>query len=172
MTSIRQLVSSDALALALLRRRALEEAPLAFAASLSDDRALSLEFLVKALDDVEEQAVFGGFDGADLVGMAGVVRDSKVKRRHKASIWGMYVAPEGRRKGIARALLSSVIEHARGWKIEQLYLSVSAAAPEARRLYESVGFRPWGREPRALAWNGHHVDEDHLALDLRAQVRA
>jgi ribosomal protein S18 acetylase RimI-like enzyme len=168
MTSIRRLASSDTLALALLRRRALEDAPLAFAASLEDDRALSLDFVAKMLDDTQEQAVFGCCDGSDLTGMVGLLRDAKVKRRHKAGIWGMYVLPSTRRKGIARALLQAAIEQARAWRVEQLHLSVSVAAAEAKRLYESAGFIAWGREPRALAWNGEHVDEDHFVLDLRA----
>ena len=80
----------------------------------------------------------------------------------------MYVAPAQRRRGLARALLQAAIEHARRWPgVEQLNLGVTEASDSARRLYESAGFRVWGREPRALSWQGRFLDEDHLTLDLR-----
>jgi RimJ/RimL family protein N-acetyltransferase len=47
-----------------------------------------------------------------------------------------------------------------------LHLGVTDAAVSARRLYEAAGFRSWGREPRALQWEGRFVDEFHLVLDL------
>ena len=90
---VRRLGPDDARALVALRREALESEPLAFAASVEDDRGLSLDFVRTALADDRGQAVFGHFHGADLAGMVGVIRDSKVKRRHTAMIWGMYVAP-------------------------------------------------------------------------------
>src|SRR5207247_8398658 len=113
------------------------------------------------------QVVFGQFDGADLIGMIGLIRASKVKQRHKATIWGMYVTPRARNKGVGRALLEAAIEHARGWGLGQLQLSVTEAAPHAKRLYETAGFQPWGQEPRALHWKGRFVDEYHLVLEFR-----
>jgi len=157
----------DADALVALRREALEIEPLAFGASSEDDLGLRLESVRTFLGDHEEQAVFGQFDGADLIGMVGLIRASKVKQRHKATIWGMYVVARARKKGVGHALLEAAIEHARGWGVEQSQLSVTEAAPYAGRLYETTGFRPWGQEPRALHWNGRFVDEYHLVLDLR-----
>ena len=167
--NIRPLRPGDAPALVSLRREALEVDPLAFAASTEDDRALSLDFVRTALADDQEQAVFGLFHGADLAGMVGVIRESKVKRRHKATIWGMYVAPGARSSGRGRALLTAAIEHARRWPgLDQVELSVSDTALNAKRLYETAGFRSWGREPRALHWKGRFVDDHHLVLELHA----
>jgi GNAT superfamily N-acetyltransferase len=113
--------------------------------------------------------VFGALAGDELCGMVGIIREAGAKERHRARIWGMYVAPPQRRRGLARALLQAAIDHARAWPdVDQLILSVTEAADPARRLYESAGFRVWGREPRALCWQGRFFDEDHLALDLRA----
>jgi GNAT superfamily N-acetyltransferase len=169
----RRLRPEDAESLVALRREALEGDPLAFAATIEDDRGLSLEFVRAALADDAEQAVFGQFEGAHLIGMLGVIRESKVKRRHVALIWGLYVAPRARRKGVGRALLAAAIEHARTWfAVDQLQLSVSDTAAAARRLYEATGFRCWGREARALQWEGRFVDELHLVLDLDAPAGA
>lgn len=165
-SKIRQLRPEDAAALVALRREALESHPLAFGASTDDDRALSLEFVRTSLAD-PEQAVFGCFEGEKLIGMVGVIRATRVKIRHKAHLWGMYVSPRAREKGAGRALLEAAIEQARAWPgVDQLHLGVTDAAVAARRLYEAAGFRIWGQEPRALQWEGRFVDEFHLVLDV------
>lgn len=160
----RRLGAADASAFVALRREALETEPLAFGASPADDVGLVVESVRSFLGDHETQAVFGQFGGADLVGMIGLVKATKLKQRHKATIWGMYVTPRARNKGVGRALLEAAIGHARGSGVAQLQLSVTEAAPTARRLYEAAGFRLWGQEPRALHSNGRFVDEYHLVL--------
>jgi ribosomal protein S18 acetylase RimI-like enzyme len=99
--------------------------------------------------------------------MVGVFKAAKLKQRHKAMIWGMYVQPRYRRGGVGRALLSAAIEQARTWSVDQLQLSVTDSGTAAKHLYETAGFRIWGTEPRALHWNGRFVTEHHLTLDLR-----
>jgi RimJ/RimL family protein N-acetyltransferase len=168
---IRRLRVEDADALIALRREALENVPLAFASSLEDDRLLSIEFARTILTDDHEQAVFGRFEGVDLTGMVGLFRASKVKYHHKGELWGMYVAPRARNKGVGRALLEAAIQLAHEWGLDQVQLGVTDDAPVAKRLYESAGFRLWGREPRSLRWKGRFVDEHHFALDLSVNLR-
>lgn len=166
-SSVRRLRPEDVASLVALRREALEGHPLAFGASADDDRGLSLEFMRASLADSEEQAVFGCFEGDSLMGMVGVIRASRVKVRHKANLWGMYVSPHARQQGAGHALLEAAIEQARAWPgVEQLHLGVTDVAGAARKLYEAAGFRIWGREPRALQWEGRFVDELHLVLDV------
>lgn len=168
--NIRRFGAADASALVALRREALDAEPLTFAASPAEDVGLVVESVRGFLGDHETQAVFGQFDGADPVGMIGLVRATKVKQRHKATIWGMYVTPGARNKGVGRALLEAAIQHARDWGLDQLQLSVTEAAPTARQLYEAAGFRMWGREQRSLHWNGRFVDEYHLVLHFGESV--
>jgi GNAT superfamily N-acetyltransferase len=150
-----------------LRREALETDPLSFAASIEDDVGLSPEFVRNSLGDEREQATFGAFRDEALIGMVGIHRATKLKLRHTATIWGMYVTPRARRTGAGRALLAAAIDCGRQWGLDHVQLAVTESAPAARRLYESAGFVVWGREPRALSWGGRVVDEHHLALDLR-----
>jgi ribosomal protein S18 acetylase RimI-like enzyme len=167
-SEVRLLTTDDADVLIVLRREALERAPLAFGASLQDDKTLSPEFLRTSLADPQASVIVGLFDGADLVGMVGVVRATQVKRRHKANIWGMYITPRARGRGAGRRLLETAIEAARTWSgVEQVHLSVTETSVEAWRLYESIGFREWGREPRSVLWEGRYVDEIHLVLEVR-----
>ena len=162
---IRPLAPGEIDAFLELRREALAVEPLAFAASPEDDRGSSAEFMRESLGDPDNAAVLGAFDGEELVGIAGVGRFSKKKQAHRAIIWGMYVSPAGRGRGLGRALLDAAVERARSWPgVLQVQLSVTDAAPEARRLYESAGFREWGVEPRALGKDGQYVTERHLVL--------
>lgn len=164
--SIRRLGVEDAPILVALRREALETEPLAFAASVADDIALMIESVRSFLGTPDTQAVYGAFEGPDLVGMIGVVKATKLKQRHKAMVWGMYVQPRHRRGGLGHALLNSAIELARAWSVDQLQLSVAEPATAAKHLYEAAGFLTWGTEPRALHWNDRFVSEYHLVLDL------
>ncbi len=165
---IRPLVPDDVPALLPLRREALEAAPLAFGSSPEDDtRGGSEAYMRAALADVENAAAVGAFDGDRLVGMAGVVRGGSVKVRHRAYIWGMYVTPAYRRAGVGAALVAAAIERARAWVgVVQLGLSATEAAEGAARLYERAGFVEWGREPRALCWEGEYVGERHFVMDV------
>jgi RimJ/RimL family protein N-acetyltransferase len=166
-TTIRLLKPEDAPAFVSLRREALEAAPLAFAASPEDDRGLSEDFMRPSIADADEAAVFGAFEGDRLAGIAGVGRYAKRKQRHRAIIWGMYVSTDARGRGFGRALLDAAVNRAREWPgVRQIHLSVTDAAPGARRLYESAGFREWGVEPRSLEAEGRAVSEHHLVLEL------
>lgn len=166
--TVRKLDHDDAGAWALLRREALEAHPLAFGASIPDDPRLLVEFILARLDSTEESAIFGAFTDTTMIGMIGIRRDAGKKERHKALIWGMYVTAVERRCGAGAMLVVTAIQQARSWDgIEQVHLSVSDVATEAKRLYEKHGFEEWGREPRALCWDGRFVDEIHMVLYLR-----
>ena len=163
---VRRLGIEDADSFMSLRREALNADPLAFSASVEDDFALDADFVRRSLGNEREQAVFGYFEAGRLRGIVGLVRASKLKQRHGATIWGMYVSAGTRRRGAGRALLDAAIAQARAWGVEQVQLSVTDAAPQAKRMYEAAGFTSWGHQPRALGWDGRFVDESHMVLDL------
>lgn len=159
--TIRPLRKEDLLpAYVVLRRRALVETPLAFAASPETDVALQI-------GEPPDWMLFGAFV-PDLAGAVGVMRGRHAKTAHKVHVWGMYVDPAHRRRGVAAALIEAVVRHARGMEgVSWIQLGVTDAAAEARRVYERAGFVAWGREPDALRHEGRSVDEQHMALDLR-----
>ena len=167
MMQVRALAPDDAPALIVLRREALTHDPLAFGASPDDDRGLSLDQMRASLATPAGSAVFGAFDGGALVGMVGVTRVERVKMRHREMVWGMYVTPAARGKGVGSSILRAAVDHARSWPgVLQVHLAVTDAAVHAQRMYLRAGFREWGLEPRALQWEGRHVDEHHMVLDL------
>lgn len=163
---IRLLHSGDVEACAKLRREALLDAPLAFASSPEDDVGSKPEAIREVMRRGPDAAIFGAFrDG--LVGSLSLHRDRHVKSSHKAHLFGMYVAPDSRRRGIARRLLAAALDHARSLPgVDAVQLSVSEAAPEALRLYRASGFERWGTEPDALRYEGRRVAEHHMMIQL------
>jgi ribosomal protein S18 acetylase RimI-like enzyme len=159
------LSTDDASAYRQIRSEALEDAPVAFGSSPSDDRARSPEFLREALASTD-QAIFGAFMPA-LVGVAGLYRDRSVKGAHKAHLWGLYVKPAFRSSGVGRALVRAAIDLARSFDgVTQVHLAVSERAPNASALYQSLGFVVWGVEPAALRVGGQDLSEQHMVLSL------
>jgi len=117
-----------------------------------------------------ESTVFGAF-APELMGTIGLYRDGRKKTAHKAQLWGMFVAPEDRGEGVGRKLLAAAIAHVRTLQgVTQAQISVSATAPEAKRLYESCGFQVWGAEPRALCLDGRFITQYHLSLSLQPET--
>lgn len=49
-------------------------------------------------------------------------------------------------------------------KLEQLNLGVVSTNEPAKRLYESMGFKTYGIEKRAIKMNGVYNDDEHMVL--------
>jgi len=111
--------------------------------------------------------ILGAFREGALVGMAGFHREQELKSRHKGRVWGVYVTEAARGCGIGRELMRTLIEHANAEPgLQQIVLTVTAGQLAAQRLYQSLGFVAFGREPRALMVDGRYVDEDYYVLIL------
>jgi ribosomal protein S18 acetylase RimI-like enzyme len=164
---IRRLEPSDAQACWSLRLLALESDPEAFGEDAEEHRQRSIEVVSERLAN-EWNCTLGAFDDPSLIGMVGVGRQERVKRRHIAQIWGMFVAPSHRGLGIGRALVSAAIEYARSLDgLRKLQLSVITTQPAARALYHSMGFQSFGVDAEALCVDGKYLDEEYMTLALR-----
>ncbi|MFW9848122.1 MAG: GNAT family N-acetyltransferase [Candidatus Thorarchaeota archaeon] len=86
-------------------------------------------------------------DRKNVIGGCGLSIRQLVPTRYSPSgknayIWNMYVEPDHRRKGIARALLRFVLDLCRKEMIGIIELHASEAG---EALYTSEGFENWGR---------------------------
>lgn len=163
---VRRLGPDDASALLPLRLRALREHPRAFLSSEEEDAALGVEGFAARLSRSDRALTLGGYAGGALVAMAGVAKGAHEKARHRAVLWGVYVAPEHRRSGLGRAIVGRAIEEARAMGVEALILSVDAQNAPALALYRALGFTAWGVERDAFRADGEPVDEVHMTLAL------
>lgn len=171
---VRPLGPSDAAVFQQCRLRALRDAPEAFGSTYEEEADLATETVAGLLAPPGDsaQVVLGAFledasGGGALVGIIVCHREHRLKARHKATVGGMYVAPEARGRGIGRALLERAVEEARGWPgVEKLTLTVVERAAAARALYRAAGFTPYGLEPDSLRQDGVRDTVEYLALDL------
>ncbi|MDE2604425.1 MAG: GNAT family N-acetyltransferase [Burkholderiales bacterium] len=160
---IRRLTPADALLYRALRLRALRDHPDAFTSSWEDDRSQPVEAAAQRL---AAHAFWGAYRGGELVGIVGLEREPRAKSRHKASVVGMYVAPEAAGRGVGRALLEALLAHARAEGIASLVLTVTEGNAQARRLYAAAGFRSFGVEPDAMRVDGLSYAKNHMHLGL------
>lgn len=168
---VRLLQPEDARRYTALRREMLADSPWAFGASPEQDRGSDAAGVARSLADSAEYAIAGALadlesDGP-LLAAAGILRDAALKRRHVATVWGVYVTPGARGRGLGRAVVQRVIAQARSWPgVERVHLSVSENSPEAHALYQSLGFVAWGIEPDCLRVGEASFAEVHMSLRL------
>lgn len=163
---IRHVADDDAEDYLTLRRESLLDSPLAFSASPGDDFMSTPDALRGLLRTAPDWIIVGAFDRT-LIGAAGIFRVKRLKAAHLAWLWGMYVTPSHRGRGVAAQILAAAIAHSRSLPgVASVRLSVTTATPGARRLYERAGFVFWGNEPDALRHDGISVVEQHMTLDL------
>lgn len=165
--TIRRLTPDDAAAFQALRLSALQDAPTAFGSSYEEEKDFPVAMIEGRLAFHPDRGVFGAFVERELVGLVALGRDNKKKLEHKALIWGLYVSPSARGKGLGRRLLLQALALAKSVSgISQANLSVNARNAHAIQLYESLGFKSFGQEPSALIIDGEHHDEMHMCLRL------
>lgn len=170
--AIRLLGAADVEVYRALRLRSLAEHPEAYGASFSEESARGFEedrARLAAKEGRDDDLVLAAFDGSRAVGLVGVVRQAphRSKLRHKAMLWGVYVAPEARGRGVGRLLIEAALrEISRAADIELVQLGVGAQNQAARALYLATGFAPYGVERRAIRTEAGYVDEELMVRFL------
>lgn len=173
---IRPLTPEDAPEYRALRLRGLGEAPEAFGSTHAEEVGRPMTVMAERLGptpDGTPRVTLGAYVGEHgarvLVGVVTCVQAARPKERHKAALFGMYVAPEARGRGIGRALVDRAVAEARGWPgVARIVLTVVERATAARALYRAAGFRPFGLEPDAFRQDGVSDAVELMTLDLRA----
>jgi ribosomal protein S18 acetylase RimI-like enzyme len=164
---IRFLTTDDASEYWRLRLEALEGDPEAFSSSAEEHRSVTLDEVKRRLgaDGAGDFFVVGALENDRLVGTVGFYRERGPKIRHKGRIWGAYVTPAHRGAAVGKKMMQLAL--ARGATvegIEQVILSVAATQTAANKRYRSLGFEPFGREPRALKIGERFIDEEYFVL--------
>jgi RimJ/RimL family protein N-acetyltransferase len=162
---IHPLAPSDADAFRALRLEALANAPAAFSSSFEDQARQPVDWFRARIPAAGPNALFGAFADNALAGMAGFVVQEGAKQRHKGTLWGVYVAPAWRGRGLATQLVECVIAYAKD-HVVVLQATIWIDNPSARRIYHRLGFVPYGIERKALYVDGVFHDNELLALEF------
>jgi GNAT superfamily N-acetyltransferase len=134
-----------------LRLRALADAPRAFFSTLDAEAAEPperWERLAAASDTGTSEVVLVAVCEGRWVAMA--AGRLAADEPDGAVLWGMWVEPVARGRGIGARLVDAIGAWARGLGASRLELAVSEDADAAAALYRGLGFAPTG-ERRAMA---------------------
>ena len=158
--NIRALTPTDSPAFQALRLRGLIECPEAFASSHAEEVVTPIADIEKMLQPKPAFVVFGAFEESGLCALTGLYREGKIKLAHKSSIWGVYVAPETRGRGIGAEIVSHALSYAASvLRARQVNLGVNVKNTAAVALYKKLGFIEYGLERDYLLVNGVFHDE-------------
>lgn len=164
---IRRLYPQDAEAYFEMRLEALCMNPEAFAASFLEERGQTAS-KYKGRFGAEDSFTYGAFDDSELIGAITLIPEKMTKLKHRASIVAMYVKPEKRGNGVAKALMKKAIKTAKGIEgIEQIHLTVVSSNEAALGLYSSLEFETYGVDKKALKVEGSYFDEELMVLFLK-----
>lgn len=148
-----------------LRLRSLEDAPDQFARTLADERTLPdthwASRLAQGVESSLDLPLLAEVDG-DPVGLAW----GRVDRINPETVnlYGLWVAPDFRSRGIGRLLLRTVIGWAKHADALQVILEVTCGESPAARLYARAGFEAFAH-PRPLR-SGSDLLSQRLRLPL------
>jgi ribosomal protein S18 acetylase RimI-like enzyme len=144
-----------------IRLEMLRDAPDAFWFTVADEAALTESdwrqrigqtWLVHARDD------------SGVVGSAGLGAHWEPERADTLTLFGMYVAPRGRGRGVGEALVGAVLEEARRRGRPEVVLEVASNNAPAIALYERCGF------VRTGLTHPHPRDASIHEVEMRAEV--
>jgi len=140
-----------------IRLRALQTDPIAFGSSYEEEVRLSeadwksrMKNAIFAVSKEEDRAV----------GTITHTFGDKIKGKHVARIFGVYVDPEYRRQGLGRKLMERALEVIRKNKeIVKVQLMVNQEQEVAIKLYKSFGFFVVGIMKKEIKFGGKFYDE-------------
>ncbi len=136
-----------------LRLEALKNDPLAFGSSYEEEVNLSEDEWKRRIRNV-----LFAVERDIPVGMISCVFNTRIKTRHLAAIYGFYVKPGNRGKGIGERLLGAALSEAKKKRVVKIQLSVNPLMVPAVKLYERAGFRALVTARRELRIGGKFYD--------------
>jgi ribosomal protein S18 acetylase RimI-like enzyme len=169
--TIRTLMPSDVKEYRVLRLAALHEQPPAFGTPAEKEEKLALEAVASRLQESEDTYILGAFSGDILVGIIRFSRFEEANEKHRGFIAGLYVRPDFRRCGLARAATEVLVRAQRDTGLRRIHLTVVTAQDAAIQLYKSLGFCIYGTEHEAFSNQSQFYDEHLMELILQTKTK-
>ena len=98
-----------------------------------------------------------------LVAIASMRIGGVSRLRHTADIGPFFVSAAAQGQGVAKRMLSGMLEHARSSGLKQVELCVDVQNSAAISLYRAFGFEVFGTRPRSVIIDGI-ARSDHLMI--------
>lgn len=116
-------------------------------------------------NDSPDHVMFGAFDDEQLIGITGFNRMARQRAMHRGEIVQVYVDSSYRGQNIGEKLIRRTLEYAFTLEgIEQVQLSVIANNHIAVKLYEKIGFKTFGVQPRYFKAGEMYMDQQFMQL--------
>lgn len=150
---VRRVEAGDAAVLKQTRLAALHDSPTAFGSTYEAESVMTdADWEARARGGAAGSArvTFLAEAGSDVVGLVGGFRATPDADR--VDLVSMWVAPVARRRGIARQLVTAVVDWALTTQANEVALWVTQGNEPAMSLYEAMGFVPTGNT-QPLPWD-------------------
>jgi ribosomal protein S18 acetylase RimI-like enzyme len=162
---IRKLTPQDVKEYRRVRLAALRENPPAFSTLVEEEEKLLDEAIALRLQQTQDGYILGAFQDDNLEGIIRFSYFEGANEKHRGYIAGLYINPDFRRCGLAKALIKQVLVLAgQDSGLRRIHLSVVTSQDAAIELYKSFGFRIYGTECEAFSVGGKFYDEHLMEL--------
>lgn len=160
---------SDWVSYQKLRLTALKVAHESFGSTYEREVQFTEQQIIERISPNSNKFFMGIFDEKELIGVVSFHREVGQKDRHKGNIYGMFIHEDYQGKGLAKLLLSTLINKVKEEypDLEQIRLSVVSNNISAIKLYGHLGFENYGVEINALKEGDKYFDEDLMVLFLK-----
>jgi ribosomal protein S18 acetylase RimI-like enzyme len=112
-----------------------------------------------------DHVMFGAFDEERMIGITGFNRMARQRAMHRGEIVQVYVDGKYRGQNIGEKLIRHALQYAFTLdRIEQIQLSVIAGNKAAIHLYEKLGFKTFGVQPRYFKIGDTYLDQQFMQL--------
>jgi ribosomal protein S18 acetylase RimI-like enzyme len=163
---IRKLQPHESAAYREVRLACLKKVPQYFG-STYEEEVLDPKFMFETFieTDLPDHVMFGAFDQERLIGITGFNRMARQRAMQRGEIVQVYVDSNYRGQNIGEKLIRQALDYAfHLGGIEQIQLSVIAGNQTAIRLYEKLGFKTFGVQPRYFKVGDTYMDQQFMQL--------
>ena len=132
-----------------------------------EEEVLNPKFMFETFieNNSQDHFMFGAFKEEKLIGITGFNRMDRQRARHRGEVVQVYVDSNYRGQNIGEKLIRCVLEYAFTLDgIQQVQLSVIASNQTAIKLYEKLGFKTFGVQPRYFNVGGTYMDQQFMQL--------
>ncbi|MGO3111913.1 MAG: GNAT family N-acetyltransferase [Staphylococcus saprophyticus] len=164
---MRYLTERDVKQYRAIRLKSLQTDPKGFVSTYEREKSLPEDEFKARLKLNDTHFTIGTFDSGEFICIATFYSERMEKVKHKGNLVTVYCDPRYRGQGITAQMIQHIINDVSVVGVVKIIgLCVLSENTQAIRLYEKLGFKRYGREPKSI-FDGHrYYDEDLMYLEV------